>query len=104
MPLADIAARTPLQNQATRISNQIWAQAIKAAERDPRLLTSGPFIQTLNDQIDATAARNAELSRHVPEVVIWLILAASLFGDLDYWGIPPAYQANAPASARPSWP
>ena len=79
VPLADIAARTPLQNQATRISNQIWAQAIKAAERDPRLLTSGLFIQTLNDQIDATAARNAELSRHVPEIVIWLIIAASLF-------------------------
>ena len=79
VPLADIAARTPLQNQATRISNQIWAQAIKAAERDPRLLTSGLFIQTLNDQIDATAARYAELSRHVPEIVIWLILVASLF-------------------------
>lgn len=79
VPLADSAARAPLQNQATRISNQIWAQAIKAAERDPRLLTSGLFIQTLNDQIDATAARNAELSRHVPEIVIWLILVASLF-------------------------
>ena len=79
VPLADMAARTPLQNQATRISNQIWAQAIKAAERDPRLLTSGLFIQTLNDQIDATAARYAELSRHVPEIVIWLILVASLF-------------------------
>ena len=79
VPLADIAARTPLQNQATRISNQIWAQAISAAERDPRLLTSGLFIQTLNDQIDATAARYAELSRHVPEIVIWLILVASLF-------------------------
>ena len=79
VPLADTAARAPLQNQATRISNQIWAQAIKAAERDPRLLTSGLFIQTLNAQIDATAARNAELSRHVPEIVIWLILVASLF-------------------------
>ena len=79
VPLADIAARTPLQNQATRISNQIWTQAIRAAERDPRLLTSGLFIQTLNDQIDATAARYAELSRHVPEIVIWLILVASLF-------------------------
>lgn len=79
VPLADTAARTPLQNQATRISNQIWSQAISAAERDPRLLTSGLFIQTLNDQIDATAARNAELSRHVPEIVIWLILIASLF-------------------------
>ena len=79
VPLADMAARTPLQNQATRISNQIWSQAIRAAERDPRLLTSGLFIQTLNDQIDATAARYAELSRHVPEIVIWLILVASLF-------------------------
>lgn len=79
VPLADTTARTPLQNQATRISNKIWAQAISAAERDPRLLTSGLFIQTLNDQIDATAARNAELSRHVPEIVIWLILVASLF-------------------------
>jgi ABC-type transport system involved in cytochrome c biogenesis permease subunit len=79
VPLADTAARAPLQNQATRISNRIWAQAIKAAERDPRLLTSGLFIQTLNDQIDATAARNAELSRRVPEIVIWLIMAASMF-------------------------
>jgi protein-S-isoprenylcysteine O-methyltransferase Ste14 len=79
IPLADTAARKPLQEQATRISNQIWSQAISAAERDPRLLTSGLFIQTLNEQIDATAARNAELSRHVPEIVIWLIMAASLF-------------------------
>jgi hypothetical protein len=79
LPLAETAARVPLQDQATRISNQIWAQAIYAAERDPRPVTSGLFIQTLNDQIDATATRNAELARRVPEIVIWLILAVSLF-------------------------
>lgn len=79
LPLADSAARAPLQDQALRISNRIWSQAIKAAERDPRVLTSGLFIQALNAQIDATAARNAAVSRRVPEIVIWLILAASLF-------------------------
>ena len=109
VPLADSAARAPLQNQATRISNQIWAQAIKAAERDPRLLTSGLFIQTLNDQIDATAARNAELSRHVPEIVIWLILLASLFatGLLGFASGISGERASIAAGVLPSngrWP
>jgi hypothetical protein len=48
-------------------------------------VSSGLFIQSLNDVIDAYGTRDAELNRHVPEIVLFLlfgafILAACLIG------------------------
>lgn len=55
---------------------ELWALAIRAAAADPGPVTSGLFIQSLNEAIDAFGRRDAALGRHVPEVV-WLLLFAT---------------------------
>ncbi len=64
---------------------QLWSIARQAAAEDGRPVTSGFFIQSLNDLIDSYGRRNASLDRHVPEVVLHLLfgtflLAAAIVG------------------------
>lgn len=67
-----------LRNQAKLIEGQLWNYAVRAAEQDPNPVTSGLFIQSLNELIDASDIRNAALQRHVPEVVLYLVFATIL--------------------------
>jgi len=54
---------------------EMWSQALRAAEVDKNVVTSGLFIQSLNDLIDTSVTRNAALNRQVPEVVLLLTFA-----------------------------
>lgn len=63
-----------------KIQNEIWNIAIKAAEVDPRPVTTGYFINSLNDVIDARGERNAILQRHVPEVILFLLFIVFIIG------------------------
>ena len=52
------------------------SDARRAAELVPNPVTSGLFIQALNDaRSTASVARDAALNRHVPEIVLWLLFA-----------------------------
>jgi hypothetical protein len=53
--------------------DSLWRIASRAAKEDPNPVTSGLFIQALNDLIDAYGTRDAALERHVPEVVLFLL-------------------------------
>ncbi len=71
--------------QSEQVFNSLWAMAQQAGNEDPSALRSGYFVQALNDMIDAYGSRDAALSRHVPELVLFLmfgtlILTASLVG------------------------
>lgn len=70
------------------LQNKLWSLAILAANDDPRPVTSGAFIQSLNDVIDKQGKRNALLQMHVPEVVLILlfIVFISSGGILGYSG------------------
>jgi thiosulfate reductase cytochrome b subunit len=48
---------------------------VAAADQDPRPVTTGLFIQALNDLIDAYGKRQAALQKHIPEVVLLLLFA-----------------------------
>jgi len=76
--LASPAERQALMNQAGRTQAALWQQAVLAAEADSRPVTSGLFIQALNELIDAYGRRDAALNRHVPEVVLFLLFATFL--------------------------
>jgi hypothetical protein len=67
--------RDSLLHQTKLIQAQLWNQAIRAAELDGSYVTSGLFIQSLNQLIDSFGTRNAVLNRHVPEVVLFLMFA-----------------------------
>ncbi|NND68337.1 MAG: hypothetical protein HKN19_12185 [Halioglobus sp.] len=53
--------------------NRLWALAIAATEVDPRPVTTGAFVKSLNDVIDSQGKRNALLQMQVPEVVLILL-------------------------------
>lgn len=94
--LSDLAGRQALLDQAGQYQNALWHYAVLAAQEDKSPVTSGLFIQALNDMIDSFGSRNAALDRHVPEVVLYLLFAVFLFT----WAIV-GYAAGA-AGHRPS--
>jgi hypothetical protein len=65
--------RRQYNQQITRLQQAIWSVAMEATELDPRAVTTGAFIKSLNDMIDAQGKRNALLQMHVPEVVLLLL-------------------------------
>lgn len=74
--------REPLLERAATTTEQLWQLALKAAEQDGRPVTSGLFIQSLNDMIDAYGKRDAALNRHVPEVVFFLLFLTFLMAGV----------------------
>lgn len=65
--------RNKYNRQIADMQNQIWAKAILATNADPRPVTTGAFVKSLNDLIDSQGKRNALLQMHVPEVVLLLL-------------------------------
>lgn len=53
----------------------IWTLALQAAGERPDMLTSGLYIQALNEMIDAYGRRDAALARHVPHEIMFLLFA-----------------------------
>lgn len=71
--LVDDDARASLVKQATESTERIWKLAEGAAREDPNPVTTGLFIQALNEMIDSLGSRDAALQRHVPEIVLFLL-------------------------------
>ncbi len=76
--LSDRAERELLVAKAIRTQTALWGYARQAAEQDPNPVTSGLFIQSLNELIDTFGKRDAALDRHVPEVVLLLLYGTFL--------------------------
>jgi hypothetical protein len=57
----------------TDVQNELWTLAISATNLDPRPVTTGAFVKSLNDVFDSQGKRNALLQMHVPEVVLVLL-------------------------------
>ena len=55
------------------LQNRLWSLAVAATEVDPRPVTTGTFVTSLNDVIDSQGKRNALLQMQVPEVVLLLL-------------------------------
>ncbi|WP_369857208.1 hypothetical protein [Candidatus Thalassolituus haligoni] len=53
--------------------NLLWEITLAATEADPRPVTTGVFLKSLNDVIDAQGKRNALLQLHVPETILILL-------------------------------
>lgn len=84
--LADMDARAAQAVAVLEVQRRLWAVAVEATELDPRPVTSGAFMASLNEMIDAQGRRNALLQLHVPEVVLILlfIVFISAGGILGY--------------------
>ena len=67
------AEREELLTKTARSQTTLWGFARRAAEANPNPVTSGLFIQSLNEVFDAFGRRVAALDRHVPEMVLLLL-------------------------------
>ena len=67
-----------LMASAGSLQNALWDKARLAAEADPNPVPAGMFVQATNDLIDSFGRRDAALHRHVPEVVLFLLLGTFL--------------------------
>jgi hypothetical protein len=76
--LTNEAERQALLAKANQILDALWGHARRAAEEDRGTVTTGLFIQSLNDTIDSLGQRDAEINRHVPEVVLLLLYGTFL--------------------------
>ncbi len=71
--LTKTADRERYNDEIVRLQNELWALAIAATEADPRPVTTGAFVNALNQVIDSQGKRNALLQMQVPEVVLILL-------------------------------
>lgn len=86
VPLDHEAGRALLLVEANQVLERLWGCARRAAELDPNPVTSGLFIQSLNETIDTYGRRDAAVRRHVPEIIFLLLFGAFLMscGVLGY--------------------
>jgi len=80
--------RSEYNKKLVELQRQLWSLAMDATNIDPRPVTTGAFVKSLNDLIDSQGRRNALLSMHVPEVVLILLFLVfvSSGGILGYSG------------------
>ncbi len=67
------AERRDYDGRIAQLQSELWSLAVAATQDDPRPVTSGAFINALNEMIDSQGRRNALLEMHVPEVVLLLL-------------------------------
>jgi len=70
--------REELLRRTGEVIDGIWAQATAAAAEVPNPVTTGLFVQALNEMFDAFGSRDAALARHVPEMVLFLLYGTFL--------------------------
>ena len=73
-------------DKTEKTHKELWSHAVAVGEKDPRAVTTGLFIQSLNEMIDLHSKRMAALENHVPEVVFLLLYLVSIIalGMLGY--------------------
>lgn len=78
LSLTDQQSREHLLSSAASLQQALWDKATIYAKQDPNPVTSGLYLQALNDMFDAYSSRLAELERHIPELVLLMLYAAFL--------------------------
>ncbi len=73
------------RDHAARLQTELWSRAKSFANQDPRSVTAGLLLQSLNQTFDLESARWAAFNAHVPETVIMVdglaaLLAAAFVG------------------------
>ncbi len=69
-----------------RLQLELWSRATAWADKDPRAVTAGLFLQSLNETIDLHAKGLTALENHVPEIILVLLyfVALTAIGLIGY--------------------
>jgi hypothetical protein len=62
------------QDETRRLQVRLWAEAVAAAREDSNEVTTGYFIESLNNLIDDHTKRSIAMENHVPEVILHLLM------------------------------
>jgi hypothetical protein len=62
----------------TELQTQLWSTAAALGEKEPRAVTVGLFLQSLNEVIDLHNKRLTALENHVPEIILFLLYFVAL--------------------------
>jgi uncharacterized membrane protein YhdT len=62
---------------AQKLHKQIWSYTPALGEKDPRAVTTGLFLLSLNEMIDLHAKRLTAMENHVPESALMLLYLLS---------------------------
>ena len=85
-----------LMKQSDELLKQIWSQAVMAADKDPRSITTGLFLQSLNETIDIHSKRVFIGLRNRIPLSIWIALfSLTLLGMMSI-----GYQAGLSGTHR----
>lgn len=74
--------RTALLAETSKGLDALWRLAVRAAEIDKNVATTGFFVQALNETIDQFGQRNMVVERRVPELVEILLFVTVLLTGL----------------------
>lgn len=78
IPTVDHGGREALLSKSSQLQTSLWGLVRQAAANDPNPVTTGLYVQALNELIDSYGRRDAALNRHVPELVLMLLYATFL--------------------------
>jgi hypothetical protein len=81
-PRLDQAGLDEALAEAGRLHARLWSLAVAEAQGDPRAVTTGLLLQSLNDVIDLHEKRVAALENHVPATLLLLLAVVAVFGLL----------------------
>ena len=73
-------------DQTERLQLQLWSRATAWADKDPRAVTAGLFLQSLNETIDLHSKGLTALENHVPGIIMVLLyfVALAAIGLIGY--------------------
>ena len=63
--------------KSERFQAELWGLVAAESRRDPRSLNAAHVLNSVNDVIDAIAARTAILRNRIPETILWMLLVAA---------------------------
>lgn len=65
-------------DRTEKLQEELWSQAANVVQKDDRPVTTGLYIQSLNEVIDLHTERVAAMENHVPESVLLLLFLVAL--------------------------
>lgn len=67
-----------MKDNTERLQNELWSRAIAEGKQDPRAITTGLFIQSLNEVIDLYSKQRAGMKNRVPKVIFVVIYVVAI--------------------------
>jgi hypothetical protein len=71
-----------VSDRTQQLQRELWSQVPIAVEKDPREITTGLFIESLNEVIDTEAERLAAKENHIPQSILMLLFSVALMAVL----------------------